>query len=191
MKKPTESRKKSAKKITSEFAEYPARARELGATRAAIIDPQTVVTGEWVRLKCQFGCGGYGQCLTCPPYSPAPSQTAALLREYRSALLIQFDEIRPAESDRAWRKLKKMAVEFEREIFLANHPKAFAMTAGPCHYCRTCALAKGCVHPDLARPSMEGCGIDVYATAHNNKFPLRVVTSETTDCSYISLVLIE
>ncbi|MCE5231071.1 DUF2284 domain-containing protein, partial [bacterium] len=32
-----------------------------------LIDPRTVPTAEWVRMKCQYGCGGYGGCLTCPP----------------------------------------------------------------------------------------------------------------------------
>ena len=46
---------------------YLRKAKTLGFAKAAIIDPATVVTGNWVRLKCQYGCGGYGACLTCPP----------------------------------------------------------------------------------------------------------------------------
>ena len=51
------------------------RAVELGAAEAKVVSPATVVTAHWVRLKCQYGCGGYGLRLTCPPYSPTPQQT--------------------------------------------------------------------------------------------------------------------
>jgi len=36
------------------------RARELGADGAKQIRVDSVVTAPWVRLKCQFGCGGWG-----------------------------------------------------------------------------------------------------------------------------------
>jgi hypothetical protein len=34
-----------------------------------VIPAKTIATAEWVRLKCRFGCDGFGQSLTCPPYS--------------------------------------------------------------------------------------------------------------------------
>ena len=45
-------------------------ARRLGALDAVIVSPQKVFTATWVRLRCQYGCSEYGQCLTCPPHSP-------------------------------------------------------------------------------------------------------------------------
>ena len=48
-------------------------ALKTGVQEARVIDPKTVVAAEWVRLKCQFGCDGFGKCLTCPPHSPAPA----------------------------------------------------------------------------------------------------------------------
>src|SRR5512147_256757 len=59
---------------------------------AKIIRPADVATAHWVRLKCQFGCDGYGQCLTCPPYSPTPEEMRKVLDGYKRALLIHFDE---------------------------------------------------------------------------------------------------
>ena len=43
-----------------------------GAKEAKIIRPGEVETAVWVRLKCQYGCDCYGQCLVCPPYTPTP-----------------------------------------------------------------------------------------------------------------------
>jgi len=53
-----------------------------------LVNPQEVVTAEWVRLKCQYGCDGYGQSLTCPPYSPTPGITRKVLDSYCCAVLI-------------------------------------------------------------------------------------------------------
>jgi hypothetical protein len=38
---------------------------------------------------------------------------------------------------------------------------------------------------------MEAAGIDVYATARNNGFPIEVVTDEKCEQNYYGLVLIE
>ena len=57
-----------------EYTKYMKRAKDLGVKNAKIISTKSIVTAEWVRLKCQFGCGGYGRTLTCPPYSPTPEK---------------------------------------------------------------------------------------------------------------------
>jgi predicted metal-binding protein len=49
---------------------YIAQAKRAGALEAKTIPASNVVTAEWVRLKCQFGCDGYGNGLCCPPRTP-------------------------------------------------------------------------------------------------------------------------
>ena len=68
--------------------------------------------------------------------------------------------------------------------------KALGFGAGPCRLCKECAEA-GCQHSELARPAMEACGIDVYATAHNNGYPIEVLTDKSCEGNYFGLVLIE
>ncbi len=46
---------------------YCAHAVKNGATAARIVLPSSVVTSEWVRWKCQFGCPVYGMRHCCPP----------------------------------------------------------------------------------------------------------------------------
>ena len=70
-----------------------------GAADAKKLDPHEVKTAEWVRLKCQFGCGGYGSCLTCPPNSPTPAQTRRLLTETADAVA-GFCEVYPGTERR-------------------------------------------------------------------------------------------
>jgi len=43
------------------------RARGLGAVGAKVIRADTVVTAAWVRLKCQYGCGGFNSSLSGMP----------------------------------------------------------------------------------------------------------------------------
>jgi predicted metal-binding protein len=170
---------------------YVKRARSLGMTKAKIIHPETVVVGHWVRLKCQYGCGGYGGCLTCPPHSPLPEYTQGMLTEYSRGLLVQAKDIDLSRQSGVLLKLRRAVTGIEREMFLDGYYKAFGMASGPCDVCRTCDTGSPCRHPYQARPSMEACGIDVYQTARNNGFTLEVVRSGDSLCSFMSLILIE
>jgi len=170
--------------------EYVERAIEMGVTNAKIIEPKTVVVENWVRLKCQYGCDGYGKRVTCPPYSPTPEYTRKMMSEYSKALLVQIENIPPQKESKIGLKLKRIIADLEREIFLDGYYKAFGMASGPCRLCRSCDT-KLCRFPYQARPAMEACGIDVYQTARNNGFKLEVVRSEDACCSYVSMILIE
>ena len=152
-----------------------------GVLGAKVIPPSTVETGGWVWWKCRFGCGGYGSSLMCPPHSPKPARTRRMLDEYQRAIFFESPS----------GKAKEIAAKLERELFLAGHYKAFGMGAGPCPLCETCAFEEGCRHPDRARPAMEACGIDVFATARKHGFTIEVVRRREDPQHYFGLVLIE
>lgn len=170
---------------------YVKAAKFMGVSRAKIIDAKSVVVGYWVRLKCQFGCGGYNKRLTCPPYSPTPEYMKKVIKEYSKGLLIQIEDILPSKELKMSKKLKKIVADLERKIFLDGYYRAFGAASGPCRFCRTCNTKKPCKYPYEARPAMEACGIDVYKTARNNGFKLEVVRLEDEPCSYVGLILIE
>ena len=48
-----------------------------------------------------------------------------------------------------------------------------------------------CRFPKKTVPSMEGCGIDVFATARNNGFTINTVKEKTDQHNYFGLVLFE
>jgi len=158
------------------------RALEMGALHAKIIKPSRVTTAQWVRLKCQYGCGGYGKRLTCPPYSPSHEQTRRMLDEYRRILLVHSS---PGKI------VREIVITLEREAFLAGYYKAFAIGCGPCGQCKPCSLEKGCLHPRLSRPAMEACGIDVFATARGAGLPIDTVASRDEPQNHYSLLLID
>jgi len=156
-------------------------ARDAGALAAKVINPSTVETADWVRWKCQFGCDCFGSSLVCPPHSPTPDQTRRMLDGYKRAILF---EAPPG-------KVKEIAVALERTLFLDGHYKALGLGAGPCSLCPACAFEKGCRHADRARPAMEACGIDVFATVRKHGFAIDVVRSRGDPQHYFGLVLVE
>lgn len=170
---------------------YAEKAKSLGASKAEIINTKNVVMGNWVRLKCQYGCDGYSGCLTCPPYSPTPDYTKKMMGEYSKGLLMQIENISLADRPMVRSKFQNIVVDLEREIFLDGYYKAFGLFAGPCRFCNDCDITKNCKHPNKARPSLEACGIDVYQTARNCGFELEVVKTEDCLYSYIALILIQ
>jgi len=154
-----------------------------GVRAAKVVPPADVQTAAWVRLKCQFGCDGYGQCLVCPPFTPTPDQTRQVLDCYHRAILIHFE---PEAG------VKATVADLEREIFLRGAWKAFGLGAGPCYLCESCALEPGrCRHAERARPAMEACGIDVYSTAHTAGFKIDVVRTRRQCPDYFGLILVD
>jgi predicted metal-binding protein len=168
------------------------RALQLGVDAATPIDAGAVVAAEWVRMKCTFGCDEVGIRKTCPPNLPPVAVTQRLLSEYRRGVLLEVGPIVGSEaSDSESRRLNDAALALERDLFLAGHHKAWMMGAGPCDLCAACAEGKECPTPERARPSMEGCGIDVFTTVRNAGRTIDVVRDEDDEYRYFALVLVE
>jgi len=160
---------------------------KFGASDAKPIRAEDIVVRDWVRLKCQYGCGGYGKCLTCPPYSPTPEEFKKVVGNYELAILLKFESKGP---QRARGSSHEIVAKLERETFLSGYYSAFGLASGPCPYCDECDI-KECLHPDSTRPSMEACGIDVYATVRRTGFNLKVVRNEDEKPTYFALLFLK
>src|SRR5512136_2998025 len=179
-----------------------------------LISTEIIVVSDWVRLKCRYGCDNYGKRLGCPPFSPTPEETRAVLSEYRNAILARF-EVKPdpkmaakhgsrALSNSAVKMQKTMA-ELERAAFLAGCYKAFGMSAMPCALCETCVIEEmhkkdqavfpldgmKCRNKETMRPSMEACGIDVFKTLVNAGYRPQVLKSTREDVELFGLMLLD
>jgi predicted metal-binding protein len=67
-----------------------AKARELGADRAAPLPARAVVVDERVNFKCRVPlCSHYGVNLMCPPNVPTPAETRRALARYSDTLVVQ------------------------------------------------------------------------------------------------------
>jgi len=159
------------------------------AVEAGMIDPKIIkvkdiALGEWVRWKCKYGCPDYGMWLTCPPYSPTPTETRALLREYKRALVFRM------KPDKG--KMMKSLANLERSLFLRDHPKALAFSGGSCKLCRICNVqSRTCRNPEIARPSMEACGIDVFETVKSVGYQIAIMKDKNAEFTYFGMVLID
>lgn len=81
-------------------------ARQMGALDAVVVSPpRQVFTATWVRLRCQYGCSEYGQCLTCPPNSlPGWPERGRFMSNDAANLCKTF--LQSVESYLLWDKLK-------------------------------------------------------------------------------------
>ena len=172
---------------------YCDRALAFGANHAKVIHPGTVVTASWVRMKCRFGCPGYGLNYCCPPDAPTPEETRKTLDEYHRAILFHLEVTRTPDRRKDVRKYLEMLVTLEGDLFKDGYYKSLVFLAGPCGLCKECGKTKGvsCLHGIQARPSMEACGIDVYQTARNNGCFIEPLHDKTETQNTYCLMLVD
>ena len=157
-------------------------ALEMGAEAAKVIRASTIRCEAWVRLKCQFGCGGYDKRLMCPPFTPTPAEMTEVVSCYRRAILIY------AKDNGI---VNEIIPHLEREIFFAGYYKALGLGSGPCRLCKRCDTSSRCRHPYEARPAMEACGIDVFATVRASGLPIEVVRTRRQRGDYYGVILVD
>lgn len=178
------------------------------------VSTDLVAVGEWVRLKCRYGCRAYGRHLCCPPFAPTPGETRRVLAEYSHAVLVRFQipaacGAAPEQAKSNVRDgkmlLQRAVYELERKAFLCGSYKALGMSSSPCHLCPTCVVeekleknedvgpldALKCRHKEIMRPSMEACGIDVFKTLQNAGYNPRVLKDFTESLEIFGLVLLD
>lgn len=162
--------------------EWTHMARIIGFRDAVVMPADQVATAPWVPLKCRYGCGTYGRNRQCPPHAMRPEETRELLNSYQHVLMV--------EGTPPGRRFHDQLLGLERKAFLAGCHKAFALGAGPCPVCETCPEDGTCHQPEMARPSMEAMGIDVYETARRAGILLKPATQKGRYVKYIGLVLL-
>lgn len=179
--------------VDADLKKYCLTAIEAGATHAKQIHPSSVVTAPWVRLKCQFGCPGYGRGLCCPPHTPTAEETRAILDSYHRAILFHLEVSDTEQQKKGNQEYMDRLIQLEGEIFKDQYYRAFVFIAGPCRQCKKCGALDGqpCASPAKARPSMESCGIDVYQTARNNGFSIQTLSERTDPKNHYCLMMID
>jgi len=170
------------------LAPYLQMARERGADHALVIEPAGIITAPWVRVKCQFGCFGYGRGLCCPPNTPTPEEMRGILDSFARAIVLH----------RHWQKgyevveqFNELVIDLEKALFLDGYYKAWGMGSGPCRRCKKCDTTGTCLHADRARPSLEACGIDVFTTARAHELPIHVVRTHKEERDLFGVMLVE
>jgi len=153
--------------------------RGKGYTDYKWIEPSQIITAQWVRMKCMFGCNGYGRCAACPPNTPSLDECERFFSEYQDAIILHFTGTmdQPEERHNWSKKINAKLVQLEREVFLAGCERAFLLFMDSCCFCKECAETREtCQEPRMARPSPEGMGMDVYSTVRQFGYSINVRT---------------
>lgn len=160
-----------------------ARIQTLGFDEVIPIDPKTVVTDWFTVDKCSYGCT-YSGSKKCEHHQTlVPPLTKEKLAGYTKALLLKGQ---PPTAD-----FQKRALEAEITAFKDGCYKAFVYWAGPCSLCGRCDPESPCLRPNDRRPSMEGAGIDVFATVHAAGKLLETLAKQGELITYYALLLVE
>ena len=177
----------------ADLEKYCLQAVERGATHARQILPSSVVTAPLVRLKCQSGCPGYDRSYFCPPDTSTPEQTRAIIDSYKRAILFHKEAPQTPDRGKDFKKYFAMLTDLEGDMFKGGYYKAFVYLAGSCRLCKECGKLKGtpCEFRNRARPSMEGCGIDVYQTVRDNGFFIEPLSDKTQTQNIYCLMLVD
>ncbi len=165
-----------------------------GYTDYKWIDPKGIVVSQWARLKCTFGCSGYGNNASCPPNVPSVAECRQFFSEYKTAAVFHFQKTVDKPEDRhAWsREINLKLLELEREVFLAGYHRAFLLFMDSCSICKKCAgVREECKRPELARPAPEAMAMDVYATVRPYGFPIDVLTDYSDAMNRYAFLMIE
>jgi len=158
------------------------------------IDPREIVTAQWVRTKCQFGCRNYGIKACCPPNVPPVSECRQFFDEYKEAAIFHFSKAFDKHEDRhEWgRIINQGLLSVEREVFFSGYQKAFLLLMAACRLCEECtAVKEDCKNPGSARPTPEALAIDVYSTVRKYNFPIDVLSDYSQTMNRYAFLLIE
>ena len=158
------------------------------------IDPREIVTAQWVRTKCMFGCKNYGKHACCPPNVPSVSECRQLFSEYGNAVIFHFVIAIENPDDRHFwtRETNQTLSLVEREVFLRGYQKVLLLAMDACGLCEECTGVRGdCKNPRLARPTPEGMAIDVYSTVRKYDFPIEVLPHQSQKMNRYAFLLVE
>ncbi|MFX0003793.1 MAG: DUF2284 domain-containing protein [Promethearchaeota archaeon] len=177
-------------KIIDEIIE---KAKIKASGHAKLITTDKIVIDPRVRWKCQIPvCFGFGTSINCPPHSPTTEEMREIVNSYKHAILISFyppikNHVFPSillgvQGD--VNLLNQMVSMIEAEATYMGYYLAMGFKGGPCVGCGffspeyfkdlmqqkkipLCPVLDNqmCRQYLRARPALEACGVDSFATA--------------------------
>jgi len=138
------------------------------------IDPRRIITAQWVRMKCMYGCASYGRKACCPPNTPTVA------------------EFQKLEDRLSWnRQVNARLSKLERDLFVSGHERVFLLSPAGCVLCAKCSgQRETCALPISARPAPEALAIDVYSTVRRFGYPIEVRRAVTDEQNRYGFLLI-
>jgi len=166
-------------------------AMRLGAGDAKVIRATDIpVQDAIVEMCAPPACSSYGKSANCPPFVMTPPEARTLISQFDEAVFFKIDvEPRVLFSEEQFRpfgEIFRIASRLEQRAMELGWKRSWGLGAGSCkpvfcHDAPCAALIDGgkCRFPDLARPSMEAIGINVFRLAKRVHWPIHHITRLT------------
>ncbi|SFM30142.1 DUF2284 domain-containing protein [Methanolobus profundi] len=168
------------------------KAEELGLS-AYMLDASDIDVENRVRLKCAYGCRGYGKRLSCPPHIISIDEFRKMLKEYSTAILLIEEHDTSAEDDifKAWSRLRKGSFHkmLDLEYFAFRKGFSFAqlLRPGACNECAICG--EECNKPELRRFPPEAVGINLSKLMEKKGLEIEYCNFDRVKC--VGILLLE
>ncbi len=156
------------------------------------INPRRIIVSQWVRVKCVFGCSGYGSG-TCPPNTPTVEECRRFFSEYNNGLIVHLTKLAEKDSYPSdWSgQMTDRLLEIEKQVFLQGNYKAFLLNQACCSVCEDCSGNRtDCKDKSRARPSPEGFAVDVYQTVRRAGMKINVISESPSEMNRIAILLV-
>lgn len=163
-----------------------------GAGAAAVIPTAAIVVEDRLADLCRNpGCENYGLSASCPPHVSGPAGFRELLTRFDHGVFFKIDvptEILLSEERRhVFKLLHEIAARIEQTAVDRGCPDARAFAGGSCKKifcpdqpdCRVARRGGSCRHPDHARPSMSGHGVNVARMMETAGWKMDKITRDT------------
>jgi predicted metal-binding protein len=115
-----------------------------------------------------------------------------MIHEYEHALIFHFS-LQTEDRGEHFKLMARLS-ELERTLFLDGYYRVFLLQYGSCILCKDC-VAEGtrvkCINKMRSRPGADAMGIDIYQTAHNVGYPVKVLKNHDETTNRFAFILIE
>lgn len=150
-------------------------AMSLGISDAKVFEVGLIPVENRFRTYCAEPlCPNYNTSVNCPPHSMTPDQFREHVKGFSHALAFKFDmpleAVRETEMREASLLLHETTATLEHHARSIGFERASGYSSGACkrtlcyEHADCAALQEGgeCRHPDKARPSLSGAGVNWY-----------------------------
>jgi predicted metal-binding protein len=146
----------------------------MGSDDAKIISTDIIsIQDEIIEICREPLCEGFGTSINCPPHAMKPARFREEIRQYPNALVFKTgvdpEILLSKERYAAFRKIYEIAARLETLCTDAGYSRSKGLAAGSCkpvfcpdYECQALIDGNSCRYNDLARPSMEALGINVF-----------------------------
>ncbi len=160
---------------------------KIGATKAKCLSPDDICVEDKLAVLCHDPrCPFWGQSMSCPPHIEGPDSFRKLLGSCSYTVVIRLEiqacSLHGEDRPLVMRLLHETVAEVEKKAIQLGFHQSAGFAGGSCKpsfcpeekYCSALTPQGRCRHPEHARPSMSGYGINVGKLMEAAGWPSRI-----------------